>query len=54
MQQYDLEHLGVSKAAVTMDNIEALAILMTYSAPIDTLHMTTFRHIHRPFQTSKQ
>jgi DNA-binding transcriptional LysR family regulator len=32
MQQYDLEHLGVSKAAATVDNIEALAILLISGA----------------------
>lgn len=32
MQQYDLEHLGVSKAAATVDNIEALAILIISGA----------------------
>lgn len=32
MQQYDLEQLGVSKAAATVDNIEALAILIISGA----------------------
>jgi DNA-binding transcriptional LysR family regulator len=32
MQQYDLEHLGVSKAAATVDNIEATAILIISGA----------------------
>ncbi|VVN92039.1 LysR family transcriptional regulator [Pseudomonas fluorescens] len=32
MQQYDLENLGVSKAAATVDNIEALAILIISGA----------------------
>ncbi|WP_137886885.1 LysR family transcriptional regulator [Pseudomonas sp. 2FE] len=37
MQQYDLEHLGVSKAAATVDNIEALAILIISGAYIGFL-----------------
>jgi len=37
MQQYDLEHLGVSKAAATVDNIEALAILVISGAYIGFL-----------------
>jgi DNA-binding transcriptional LysR family regulator len=32
MQQHDLEHLGVSKAAATVDNIEATAILIISGA----------------------
>ena len=32
MEQYDLEHMGVSKAAATVDNIEALAILIISGA----------------------
>ena len=32
MQQYDLEQLGASKAAATVDNIEALAILIISGA----------------------
>ena len=32
MQQYDLDSLGVSKAAATVDNIEALAILIISGA----------------------
>lgn len=32
MEQYDLQHLGVSKAAATVDNIEALAILIISGA----------------------
>jgi LysR family transcriptional regulator, transcriptional activator for bauABCD operon len=32
MQQHDLENLGVSKAAATVDNIEALAILIISGA----------------------
>ncbi|MNE04773.1 HTH-type transcriptional activator CmpR [compost metagenome] len=32
MEQYDLQHLGVTKAAATVDNIEALAILIISGA----------------------
>ncbi|MGH8436294.1 MAG: LysR family transcriptional regulator [Pseudomonas sp.] len=39
MQQYDLEHLGVSKAAATVDNIEALAILIISGAYLGFLPM---------------
>nr|WP_178125056.1 MULTISPECIES: LysR family transcriptional regulator [unclassified Pseudomonas] len=39
MQQYDLEHLGVSKAAATVDNIEALAILIISGAYVGFLPM---------------
>jgi DNA-binding transcriptional LysR family regulator len=37
MQQYDLDVLGVSKAAATVDNIEALAILVISGAYIGLL-----------------
>ena len=37
MQQYDLEHLGVSKAAATVDNIEASAILIISGAYVGFL-----------------
>lgn len=39
MQHYDLEQLGVSKAAATVDNIEALAILIISGAYIGFLPM---------------
>jgi DNA-binding transcriptional LysR family regulator len=39
MQQYDLEQLGVSKAAATVDNIEALAILIISGAYLGFLPM---------------
>lgn len=39
MQQFDLEQLGVSKAAATVDNIEALAILIISGAYIGFLPM---------------
>ncbi|WP_397447963.1 LysR family transcriptional regulator [Pseudomonas sp. NA-150] len=39
MQQYDLDNLGVSKAAATVDNIEALAILIISGAYLGFLPM---------------
>ncbi|GLZ88281.1 protein GbuR [Metapseudomonas resinovorans] len=39
MQQYDLDVLGVSKAAATVDNIEALAILIISGAYLGLLPM---------------
>ncbi|MCO6055111.1 LysR family transcriptional regulator [Pseudomonas sp. MOB-449] len=39
MQQYDLDVLGVSKAAATVDNIEALAILVISGAYLGLLPM---------------
>ncbi|MNH35271.1 LysR substrate binding domain protein [compost metagenome] len=37
MQQYDLEQLGISKAAATVENIEAAAILIISGAYIGFL-----------------
>ena len=37
MQQYDLEHLGITKAAATVDNIEASAILIISGAYVGFL-----------------
>ncbi|WP_044872333.1 LysR family transcriptional regulator [Pseudomonas sp. LFM046] len=44
MQQYDLDVLGVSKAAATVDNIEALAILVISGAYLGLLPVHVADH----------